>query len=228
MNKCVVITGASRGIGLELARKYAGLGGYDVVACCRTNPGHLVDSAEIKVVENVDVTQPGSLDILKNYLGETKVDLLINNAGILHVDDACNVADKVQDIRDQFEVNSIGPLMTTLALRPNFGEGSRVAIIGSRMGSISDNTSGSYYGYRMSKAAVNQACMSLSRDLAPEGVIVQVFHPGFVDTDMTARSASDAKISPDTSAKGLVKEIEAMSIETTGMFKSFNGEIIEW
>ena len=227
MNKCVVITGASRGIGLELVRKYVGLGGYDVYACCRSSAGQLKDISDVNIIEGVEVTKESGLAALNTAVGDRVVDLLINNAGILFVDDKDNAFDKKQDMRDQFEVNAMGPLMTTLALRSKFREGTRIAIIGSRMGSISE-TSGSYYGYRMSKAAVNQACKSLSCDLKPDGCIVQVFHPGFVATDMTKRSDSDAKISPDTSAKGLLEQIEAMTMETSGTFKSYNGDTIEW
>eukprot|EP00605_Chrysophyceae_sp_TOSAG23-4_P000337 GSChrysophyteH1.ASY1.ANO1.384.1 assembled CDS len=225
--KVAVITGASRGIGLELVKKYLALGGYEVLACCRSNPGEL-SALGCTVVSGVDVTEKAGLNTLTSAVGERTVDLLINNAGILHVDGIDSVLDNIDEIKKQFDTNAIAPLVVTAALRPNLTEGSRVAIIGSRMGSVSDNGSGSYYGYRMSKAAVNQATKSLSVDLAPAGIIVQVFHPGYVDTDMTARTQSDQKISTHTSAEGLVRGLEAMSMASSGSFHSFNGDEIGW
>ena len=111
------------------------------------------------------------------------VDVLVNCAGILS-DESLGDLD-FDRIRAQFEVNSLGPLRVTAALRGNLGQGSKVAIITSRMGSIEDNTSGGRYGYRMSKAAVNMAGRSLANDLKDDGVAVAILHPGFVRTDMT-------------------------------------------
>lgn len=116
-------------------------------------------------------------------------------------------------IRWQFEVNALGPLRVTTTLLDNLGEGSKVAIITSRMGSIGDNTSGSRYGYRMSKAAVNIAGVSLAHDLRDRGIAVAILHPGFVRTDMTNHNGN---IDPPEAAKGLLARIDELTLETSG------------
>jgi len=93
------------------------------------------------------------------------------------------------------------------------------------MGSIGDNGSGGYYGYRMSKAALNAAGMSLARDLAPSGIAVAILHPGFVRTQMTEGSGN---IDPDEAAAQLVDRLEALSLETTGTFWHANGQVLPW
>ncbi len=128
-------------------------------------------------------------------------------------------------MRRQFEVNSLGPLRVTAALRGNLGQGSKVAIVTSRMGSIEDNTSGGRYGYRMSKAAVNMAGRSLANDLKDRGVAVAILHPGFVRTEMTGHQGL---IDPPESAAGLIARIDELTLETTGGFWHANGEIIPW
>jgi len=114
-----------------------------------------------QVLEGVDVTSPEGIEAIQKAVGDRQIDILINNAGILSPDTAENVADNLQNIREQFEVNAIGPLLLTLGLKSSLGAGSKVAIVSSRMGSIAGNSSGGMYGYRMSKAAVNCAGRSL-------------------------------------------------------------------
>jgi NAD(P)-dependent dehydrogenase (short-subunit alcohol dehydrogenase family) len=201
------------------------------IACCRKSNSAM---QEVKlggglVLEGVDVTSPAGIEAIKSAVGDRQIDILINNAGILTPDSAENVADKVQDLRDQFEVNSIGPLLLTLGLRSNLREGSKVAIVSSRMGSVGGNISGGMYGYRMSKAAVNCAGMCLHNDLSPSGVSVGLFHPGFVATDMTARHGdAPGRITPETSATGLLTLITRLGKETSGTFASYNGDVIPW
>ena len=181
-----------------------------------------------QVLDGIDVTNQESINAVKNAIGDRHVDILINNAGILTVDNGKDVLSKVEDIRNQFEVNTLGPLLLTLSLRSNLANGSKVAIITSRMGSIDDNTSGGCYGYRISKAAVNMAGMNLHRDLSPSGISVGLFHPGFVATDMTAGFQSSDKISPEKSANGLLKLITALTPATSGRFVSYTGDVIAW
>src|SRR5690606_31949829 len=140
-------------IGLELARRFAARAD-DVVAVCRGASDEL-RSLDVQVLEGVDVSDAGTLERLAAELAGTHVDILVNNAGILEH----QTLDEMdwEGMRRQFEVNSLGPLRVTHALLDNLGEGSKVAIVTSRMGSIADNTSGGSYGYRMSKAAVNAA-----------------------------------------------------------------------
>ena len=128
-------------------------------------------------------------------------------------------------MRAQFEVNSLGPLRVTAALRHRLRPGSKVGIVTSRMGSIADNTSGSAYGYRMSKAAVNAAGMSLALDLAPAGVAVVLLHPGYVRTQMTGGRGNWG---PDESAAGLLTQLDRLTLETTGSFWHANGDSLPW
>jgi NAD(P)-dependent dehydrogenase (short-subunit alcohol dehydrogenase family) len=217
----VVITGANRGIGLELARQYKERGD-EVVAVCRRASKELAELG-VKVVEGVDVTDGGSVDRLAEGLEGCSIDVLVNCAGILS-DESLEDLD-LDRIRKQFEVNSIGPLRMTAALRPKLDRGSKVAIITSRMGSIEDNTSGGRYGYRMSKAAVNMAGRSLAKDLEDDGVSVAILHPGFVRTDMTGHQGL---VDPPESAAGLIARIDELTLETSGTFWHMSGEKIPW
>jgi NAD(P)-dependent dehydrogenase (short-subunit alcohol dehydrogenase family) len=217
----VVITGANRGIGLELARQFKQRGD-DVVAACRKSSDELA-KLDVEVVEGIDVSDDASVAQLAAGLDRRTVDVLINGAGILS-DESLSDLD-FERIRKQFEVNSLGPLRVTAALRGNLGEGSKVAIITSRMGSIEDNTSGGRYGYRMSKAAVNMAGRSLANDLKEAGVAVAILHPGFVRTDMTGHQGL---IDPPESAAGIIARIDELTLEDTGNFWHANGETIPW
>ena len=217
----VVIVGANRGIGFELARQLKDRG-ESVVAVCRKASDELAE-LDVEVIEGVDVTDERSLARLVKALGNRTIDVLINNAGVLSDESLIDL--DTDRIRRQFEVNSLGPLRVTAALRGNLGTGSKVAIVTSRMGSIADNTSGGRYGYRMSKAAVNMAGRSLAHDLKEAGVAVVVLHPGFVRTDMTGHQGL---IDPPESAAGLIARIDELTLETTGSFRHTNGETIPW
>ena len=217
----VVITGANRGIGLEMARQFKDRGDH-VVAACREASEEL-STLDVEVIEGIDVTDDRSVGKLVEALGDRTVDVLVNCAGILS-DESLGDLD-FDRMRRQFEVNSLGPLRVTAALRGNLGDGSKVAIITSRMGSIEDNTSGGRYGYRMSKCAVNMAGRSLAIDLREAGVAVVILHPGFVRTDMTG---GQGLIDPPESAAGLIARIDELTLETTGNFRHENGEELPW
>ncbi|KAG2434095.1 hypothetical protein HXX76_007822 [Chlamydomonas incerta] len=133
-------------------------------------------------------------------------------------------------LREQFEVNSLGPLRTFLALQDKLTDHAKVCIITSRMGSIEDNGSGGDYGYRMSKAAVNMAGKTLALDLKQRGIAVGILHPGFVATDMTAKyHGMDGVIGAEESAADLVKIIEEkLDLGTTGTFWHRNGSVLPW
>jgi NAD(P)-dependent dehydrogenase (short-subunit alcohol dehydrogenase family) len=216
-----LITGANRGIGLELARQCAARGD-DVIAACR-NPSAELEALGVHIEGNVDVSSDRDVAGLAERLAGRRIDILINNAGILSrqtLDDLDWNA-----IRRQFETNALGPLRVTHALLENLGEGSKVAIVTSRMGSIGDNTSGSSYGYRMSKAAVNMAGVSLARDLEPRGIAVVLLHPGYVRTDMTGKSGN---VEPADAAAGLLARIDELSLESTGTLRHASGEALPW
>lgn len=216
----VVITGANRGIGLELARQLSERGDR-VIAGCRT-PSAELEALDVQVVAGVEVTSDESVGKLVHAVGDAKVDILINNAGIMRRDSFSAL--DFGAMRDQFEVNTLGPLRVTHAFADSMAQPGKVIVITSRMGSIADNTSGGAYGYRASKAAVNMVATSLAHDLQGRGVAVALLHPGMVATEMTGGNG----ISPVESATGLIARIDALSAESSGTFWHQNGQVLPW
>jgi NAD(P)-dependent dehydrogenase (short-subunit alcohol dehydrogenase family) len=217
-----LITGANRGIGYEYCSQLQARGDR-VVAVCRTASEEL-KQLEVQVEEGVDITADASVADLRDRLRDTAIDVLINNAGILK---RVTLEDLDFDsIREQFEVNALGPLRVTHALLPLLKPGSKVVLMTSRMGSIADNTSGSSYGYRMSKVALSMAGKSLAHDLKPRGIAVAILHPGLVQTRMTNFTAGG--MTPEKSVKGLLKRIDELTLENTGTFWHANGEVLPW
>ena len=216
-----IVTGANRGIGFELTRQLKARGD-DVIAVCRHSSPEL-EALSVRVEAGVDVSDANAVRELATRVQDVTIDVLINNAGILRNEGL----DKLdgESIEQQFEVNALGPLRVSSALRTRIAKGGKIAIITSRMGSIADNTSGGYYGYRMSKAAVNAAGVSLARDLAGQGIAVALIHPGMVATDMTGKHG----IAPADAAAGVIARIDALTLETTGRFwHAGTGEELPW
>lgn len=216
-----VITGANRGIGLELARQSAARGD-DVIAVCRKTSTEL-GNLGVRVESGIDVSVQKDVDDLAARLSDTSIDILISNAGVLSRQSLDDL--DFNEVRRQFEVNSLGPLRVTAALRPQLKDGAKVAIVTSRMGSIADNTSGGHYGYRMSKCAVNMAGVSLARDLKDRDISVILLHPGYVDTDMTNHSGN---VAPADAAAGLLQRIDELTLNSSGVFRHANGEELPW
>lgn len=216
----ILITGANRGIGYEMARQYAQRGD-EVIAACRKSSQQL-DELGVRVIDNIDVSSDGSIAELARELDGKAIDRLVNNAGILER----NALDQfdARSIERQFRVNAVAPLRVTRALLPNLASGSGVFIITSRMGSIEDNSSGGSYGYRMSKAAVNMAGKSLSVDLKEQGIAVFLLHPGWVSTDMTGQTGIDV----EQSAAGLIERMDTLGLEQTGTFWHQEGYALPW
>jgi len=217
-----LVTGANRGIGLEYCQQLQQRGD-DVIAVCRSSSKDL-DALCGRVESGVDITSDDSVAQLAEKLQGITLDVLINNAGILErvsLDDL-----NFESIRQQFEVNAIGPLRLTKALLPQIKPGGKVVMMTSRMGSIAGNTSGGSYGYRMSKVALSMAGKSLSHDLKAQNIAVAILHPGLVSTRMTGFTQSG--ITPETAVKGLLARIDELTLENTGTFWHSNGDVLPW
>jgi NAD(P)-dependent dehydrogenase (short-subunit alcohol dehydrogenase family) len=214
------ITGANRGIGLALTRALLARGDSVVAICRQASPE--LEATGTRIVEGVDVSSDSAVLALGHALAGTTLDVLVNNAGVLEPDLLSTV--EMDAVRRQMETNAFGPLRVTRALLPLVPPRGKVVVVTSRMGSISDNGSGGYYGYRMSKAAVNAAFVSLARDLETRKIAVGIFHPGMVATEMTGGHG----ISPAESAAGLLARIDELDLARSGKFVHQTGEALPW
>jgi len=216
----VLITGCNRGIGLQLCKQFADRGD-DVIAVCRKSSDDL-DALGVRVITGIDVADDSTMSALKDGVGDQAIDIVLNNAGICLRDELDSV--DYESLMQQYSVNALGPLRITKILLDNLKKGSKVIIITSRVGSIEDNSSGGYYGYRASKTAVNQVGMNLKHDLGPRGIAIALLHPGYVATDMT----SGQGISPEESVRGLISRIDDLTLETSGGFWHAEGYELPW
>ncbi|MEY8253212.1 MAG: SDR family oxidoreductase [Colwellia sp.] len=225
MSKTVVITGANRGIGYSMT-KLCVERGDTVYALCRKSSDALTklsSAFNVHIIEQVEISTAQGIEQAVTALNEVNIDLLINNAGILRNENLQDL--NAATISEQFTVNALAPLLMTHALLPNLRSGSKIALITSRMGSITDNTSGGRYGYRMSKAALNIAAMSLAQDLKNDNISVGIYHPGYVQTDMVNHGGD---ISSEVAAERLIGLMDGLSLAETGIFKHSNGEVLPW
>lgn len=225
----VLITGTSRGIGLEFTKQYAE-DGWLVIACCRDPERALALQSLTKLHANIrlvdlDVADFAQIDTVAAQLQDTPIDLLINNAGVYP--ESSLIDTDFQDWATAFKINSMAPFKMTQAFLPNLVNGKlkKVATLSSKMGSVDDNTSGGSYIYRTSKVAVNMVMKSLSLDLASRGITVGILHPGWVITDM---GGPNGLIDAKTSVTGLRKVIENLNLENAGRFIAYNGQEIKW
>lgn len=216
----IVITGCNRGIGLELVRQYVDRGD-EVTAVCRQASEPLLATGA-RIVDGVDVATAEGVARLAAALGGETIDVLLNNAGIL-ISDTLDTLD-FDNLLEQYAVNTLGPLRVTRALRGGLRNGSKVAIVSSRVGSIEDNGSGNNYGYRASKTAVNMVGTNLKHDLLADGVAVAILHPGLVATDMTGGTG----IAPGDAARGLIERIDELTLDTSGGFWHAEGYRLPW
>ena len=217
-----LVTGANRGLGLEYCRQLQRRGDA-VIAVCRQRSSE-IEGLDVRVESGIELSSEVAIDALLQRLEGVALDGVILNAGILQ---SMGLDDLDPDgIRRQFEVNALAPLLLARALIGQMGEGAKLALMTSRMGSIDDNTSGGSYGYRMSKVALNIAGKSLAHDLAPRGIAVAILHPGLVRTRMINFNPNG--ISPEQAVRGLLARIDALTLATTGTFWHANGDVLPW
>ena len=205
----VLITGASRGIGAQMQSQMQTRGDV-VTGTTRNGTG-----------AQLDVTDPASFETLKRQFGDEPLDLLVCNAGVFPDRDATLVDGYPADMwADVMAANVTGVFLTIQTFLPNVKAAKgKIAIISSQMGSSTKVGGGSYI-YRASKAAVSNLGFNLAADLKADGISVGVYHPGWVRTDMGGDAAA---VSPHDSAAGLIQRFDALSLDTTGCFETYDG-----
>ncbi|QLC25460.1 SDR family oxidoreductase [Parasphingopyxis algicola] len=218
----VLITGANRGIGLELAKQYAA-DGWTVIGTARepekADGLRAIGNAEVM---QLDAADADSLDDFMAVLGDRPIDLFINNAGVY----GSNDLDRDEWLKT-FEINSIAPTLLAERLKPNVAASGqkKMAVLSSIMGSIGDGNGSSAIVYRSSKAAVNAAWKALSNRYREDGIAVAILHPGWVQTDM---GGPNANIDVETSVTGLRAVLDKLSLQSTGRFTGYDGRQLPW
>lgn len=230
----VLITGASRGIGLELARQYAERG-WSVIATCR-NPAEADELQKIAaqrknvVVEPLDVTDFATVDRLATRYKGRPIDVLLNNAGISGDNDAQVFGKLRYEVYDEVHaVNVLGPLKMAEAFVENVAASDQKKImnITSTQGSITQTFGGSMF-YRSSKSALNMVMRTLSLELRKRGITVGLVSPGFVRTDFTKGIDLPIMITPEQSAAAVIKVIDGYTLDKAGTFMRHTGEVAPW
>lgn len=228
----VLITSASRGIGLEFVRQYAA-NGWRVLAACRdpaaANQLQAIARASEGQVEvfAMDVSNAESIASAAQRLGNRSLDVLINSAGIMGKSGQ-RIGDMDYDSWAQvLDINTMGPMRVTEAFIDNLRRSERKTIvtITSGMGSLADNTSGGWIAYRTSKAAVNMVMRSLAVDLKRDGIICVVLNPGWVKTDM---GGPNANITPEKSVTNMRRVIDKLAPADSGKFFHHDGSEYPW
>ena len=218
----ILITGANRGIGLELARQYAAEG-HDVIRCMR---GKDKAGEEIGDVLPLDVTDDASVAALAKTLGARPIDLVIANAGVIGPEQQSAQEMDFPGFLATLDANVLGPLRVVQALLPNLRQahGAKIAVVSSQMGSFASSHA-NFVAYRASKTAVNKVFQCLASDLKGEGIAVAALHPGWVRTDM---GGDGADISAETSAEGIRAVLDGLELERSGRFYAYDGTELAW
>ena len=227
-----LVTGSNKGIGLEFCRQLCARGDR-VIGTCRRSSDEL-KTLPATTFEGVEMTSDEACTRLARELTGVGIDWLLLNAGVY--DSAALGGLDFDRMRNEYDVNALGPLRLTQVLRPNLSRGAKIALISSRAGSIGDNTSGGNYGYRMAKAALNMAGVSLARDLRAQGIAVVMLHPGIVDTDLLRSGMktlgqlvqSTDLIAPSIAVHSMLQRIDELTLETSGRFVHRNGQLLPW
>ena len=222
--KSVVITGANRGIGLELTKQFLD-NGHKVYATFRSDSGGLgqINNTNLNTfqldVRNIELIQK----MVESIDGE--IDLLINNAGV-----ADGRWQSISEIDMEYaleviNVNAISPLLVTQKFQHKMKKGSTIVMMSSLMGSISDCMSGRSYAYRASKSALNMFSIAMKNELQNDGISILILHPGWVATDM---GGPNATVSPEKSVLGMIERINEQDLEMSGRYVEYDGTPIEW
>lgn len=228
-----LVTGANRGLGLELVRQLLARGDQ-VIACCRDtrHPGELAELADAHTgqinLQQLDMQDSGAFAALATALQESDVqlDLLFNNAGVLPRGERFGTVEAA-DMRSAFEVNTLGPMLLTQALASQLAESAQVIMLASQIGSIGGCESFSTPSYAISKAALHMATRQLGHALASRGISVTAISPGWVRTDM---GGPDASASAEHAVSRLLELVERLPLPNApaGALLTRDGTPIPW
>ncbi len=231
--KTTLITGANRGIGLEFSKQLAS-DGWFVIACNRNpNNSYALDRLVLDYpgrvqIFTLDVTNHKQIKKLALILSNKSIDLFINNAGFYpDIDEGGFGQIDYDDWAHTFLVNTMGPLRMVEEFITHITRSRKkiIVTITSKMGSIADNSRGGSYIYRSSKSALNMVMKSTAIDLKSNNIISVLLHPGWVMTDM---GGPNALISPEKSVSGMLDIIRELTIEDSGKFIAYDGQIVPW
>lgn len=227
-----VVTGANRGIGLEFVRQLTARG--DRVVATARQPDEadqlqaLARDADPAVhIEQLDVTEPASVEEFAANLPVDSIDVLVNNAGTMVSGGSPDAGFDYDNIRHCMEVNALGTLRVVEHLLPAVrrSENPKIVNITSKMGSIADNGSGGSYAYRASKTALNMLTRSLAVDVRDDDIIAFVMHPGWVQTRM---GGDNALITTEKSVDNMLDRIDEAGLEHSGEFIEWDGGYVDW
>ena len=227
----ILVTGANRGLGIEFVEQYLN-DGNEVIATYRNENSSMDlikmgnERSNLKLLQ-LDVSSNKSLNSFAENLGDSPIDIFINNAGVYGPRNSSFGNVDEENWIPAIKINAIAPILLTQLIIKNIRSGAdkKLIFVTSKMGSIDDNKGGGAYVYRSSKTALNAVVKSLSVDLENEGIVVALIHPGWVKTDM---GGPNALIDKDTSVRGMTEVISNLDISSTGNFYNYDGSIIPW
>ena len=223
-----VVIGADKGIGLEKVKALAARQEPDILAVCLGDGGDAAPHAA-RVIGHVNVISSEDVGHMAAAIAEMfpQIDMLLHVSGIMSMDTLGEL--DYEQAKREFDINALGPLRTVEACLPLLQEGSKVGIVTSRVGSLSDNSSGGQYAYRLSKAAANMAGLNLHHDLSKRGVAVRMLHPGMVKTDLVKIYPGEYNyITPAQAALGLIARMDDLTLAASGQFRHGNGDLLPW
>ena len=233
----ILITGANRGIGLELVRQYLQRDDTQVFATCR-NPDSAQELNQLASqysdrahVIQLDVADQASIDASVKTVGELAggLDILINNAGINPKTERESMFGELEAeaIMHVLHVNSVGPVMVVQAYAGllRTGNNVRVVNVSSGAGSLERQASGCGYAYNASKAALNMMTRCLAGSLRGDNVVVITLNPGWVQTDM---GGSNARLKPEESITGIITVVDGLTMADSGTFLQWDGAQLPW
>jgi NAD(P)-dependent dehydrogenase (short-subunit alcohol dehydrogenase family) len=227
MTKKILVVGADRGIANAICLQLQARGDRVIAACMGSGEGFTEGGVE--TIGGIDVTSPEAVRRLAEELKarNARLDWVLHVAGVLGLDQFGDI--DYEDMRRQFEINTLGPLRVAEACAPFLDSGSKLGIVTSRVGSLGDNSSGGMYAYRVSKAGANMVALNLHHDLSKRGIAVVALHPGMVATDLTKDYPGNFNyIQPADAARGLIARMDELELASSGQFRHANGEQLLW